>query len=151
MYSPTQIVKNGEVFGEDNDLYIHNGTPLIPITGENGYISLGHAVISIHNERTYAHIALKFNEFGKLVEHSQFFHFNVGWREQLAETIEFASGLLWSKGKEGEELLVGLGVKDELLGLCRVPMRKFKWEPYADATWYAWRWDTPPNRDEISA
>lgn len=146
-YSPTQYVKNDEVFGEENDLFIHNGTPLIEY--EDGYISLGHAVVAVLGERTYAQIALKWSKEGRLVEHSQFFHFNVGWREGLKETIEFASGLLWSKGKEGQELLVGLGVKDEVTGICRVPIGRFNWEPYTDTTWYAWRWDGEPNRVEI--
>lgn len=149
VYSPTQIVKNGQVIGEDNDLFIHNGTPLLELP-EGGYISIGHVVLAIFGERTYGQIALKFNEAGALVEHSQFFHFNVGWREALQETIEFASGLLWSEGKVGEELLVGLGVKDEILGLAKIPMSKFKFEPYADTTWYAWKWGGQPNRTEIS-
>lgn len=149
VYSPTQIVKDGEVIGEDNDLFIHNGTPLIPY--EDGYISIGHAVCAVKNERTYAQIALKFNEAGKMVGHSQFFHFNVGWREGLKETIEFASGLVWSEGKVGEELLVGLGVKDELLGICRIPMSKLRFEEYSDTTWYAWDWIGDPNRTEIFA
>lgn len=149
VYSPTQIVKNGEVIGEDNDLFIHNGTPLI--SHENGYISLGHIVLAVLGERTYGHVALKWNAEGELVEHSQFFHFNVGWREGLQETIEFASGLLWSEGRQGEELLVGIGVKDELLGLSKIPMSKFRWEPYADTTWYSWRWHERPNRVELSA
>jgi len=147
IYSPTQIVKDGEVIGEDNDLFIHNGTPLIPF--EDGYISIGHAICAIFGERTYAQIALKFDEFGKLVGHSQFFHFNVGWREKLKETIEFASGLVWSKGKEGEELLVGLGVKDELVGICKISVDKLKFECYSDTMWYAWRFDDSPNRVEI--
>lgn len=152
VYSPTQIVKDGEVIGEDNDLFIHNGTPLIPY--EDGYLSIGHAVCAVLGERTYAQIALKFDEFGKLVGHSQFFHFNVGWREQLQETIEFVSGMVWADGKEGEELIVGLGVKDELLGICRIPMSRFKFEEYSDTTWYAWRWDDADhqsNREEITA
>lgn len=146
VYSPTQIVKDGKVIGEDNDLFIHNGTPLIPY--ENGYLSIGHAVCAVLGERTYAQIALKFDEFGKLIGHSQFFHFNVGWREQLEETIEFASGLIW---EDEQTLLVGLGVKDELLGLCRIPINKLKFEEYSDTTWYAWRWDGEPNREELSA
>lgn len=147
VYSTTQIVKDGEVFGEDNDLFIHNGTPLIEY--EDGYISIAHAVISVHGQRTYGQIALKWDEFGKCIGHSQFFHFNVGWREGLQETIEFACGLLWSTGKKGEELLCGVGIKDELIGFCRIPVDKFKWEPYADTMWYSWRWNTPPNRVEI--
>lgn len=147
VYSPTQIVKNGEVIGEENDLFIHNGTPLIDY--EDGYLAIGHAVVAVHGERTYAQIALKFNKRGKLVAHSQFFHFNVGWREKLEETIEFCSGLLWSAGKEGQELLVGLGVKDEVAGIARINVNKFKWEDYSDTTWYAWRWEGEPNRIEI--
>lgn len=151
IYSPTQIVKDGEVIGEDNDLFIHNGTPLIPF--EDGYISIGHSVCAVQGERTYAQIALKWSHDGELLDHSQFFHFNVGWRDHLKETIEFASGLVWSEGKEGEELLVGLGVKDELVGLVKLPVSKFRWERYSDTTWYAWRWDDPDhkiNRKEIS-
>lgn len=152
VYSPTQIVKDGKVIGEDNDLFIHNGTPLIPF--EDGYLSIGHAVCAVLGERTYAQIALKFDAFGKLIGHSQFFHFDVGWREQLQETIEFVSGMVWADGKEGEELIVGLGVKDELLGLCRIPVNKFKFEEYSDTTWYSWRWDDANhqmNRKELTA
>lgn len=145
VYSPTQIVKDGNVYGEPNDLFIHNGTPLIPF--EDGYLSLGHAVCAVNGERTYAQIALKFDSFGKLIGHSQFFHFNVGWREQLQETIEFASGLIW---ENDETLLVGLGVKDELLGLCRIPVSRLKFEEYSDTMWYAWAWDGQPNRVELT-
>jgi hypothetical protein len=147
IYSSTQIMKNGQVIGEPNDLFIHNGTPLIEY--EDGYISIGHSVLAIHGERTYGQIAMKWSASGQLLEHSQFFHFNTGWREQLKETIEFASGLLWSSGKEGRELLVGYGVKDELVGICKLPVSKLRWEPYADTTWYAWRWDGKPNRVEL--
>ena len=147
IYSPTQIVKGDEVIGEDNDLFIHNGTPLIPY--EDGYISIGHSVVNLLGERTYAQIALKFDLNGRLVEHSQFFHFNVGWREALQETIEFASGLVWASGKEGKELLIGVGVKDEVTGICRLPVDKLKWEPYSDTMWYAWQWSGEVNRVEI--
>jgi hypothetical protein len=147
IYSSSAIVKDGKVIGEEGDLFIHNGTPLIPY--KDGYISIGHSVCAVLGERTYAQIALHWNADGSLKEHSQFFHFDVGWREKLQETIEFASGLVWSKGKEGEELLVGIGVKDEVAGFARILVDRFKWEPYSDTTWYAWRWNTPPNRTEI--
>lgn len=147
IYSPTQVVKDSKVVGVDNDLFIHNGTPLIPY--KDGYISIGHAVVAVLGERTYAQIALRWSKTGELLEHSQFFHFNVGWRELLKETIEFASGLLWSKGKEGEELLVGFGVKDELTGIAKIPVEKFRWERYSDTTWYAWQWQDRPNRVEL--
>lgn len=145
IYSPTQIVKDGKVIGEDNDLFIHNGTPLIHY--EDGYLAIGHAVVAIKGERTYAQIAQKFDTSGRLTHVSQFFHFNVGWREKLKETIEFASGLLWSK--EGEELLIGFGVKDEVTGIAKIRVDEFDWMPYADTTWYSWRWSGEPNRVEI--
>jgi hypothetical protein len=148
IYSPTQIVKNGEVIGEYNELFIHNGTPLVEF--EDGYISIGHAVVAVQGERTYAQMALKWSAEGKLVEHSQFFHFNVGWREQLKETIEFASGLLWLDARQGEELLVGIGVKDELIGLCKLNINKLQWSEYADTMWYSWQWQGQPNREEVS-
>lgn len=147
IYSPTQTVKDGIVTGEPNDLFIHNGTPLVEY--EDGYLSIGHAVAAVLGERTYANIALKWSKEGRLIEHSQFFHFNVGWREKLKETIEFSSALLWVDNKKRDELLVGLGVKDELVGICKVPVSKFKFEPYSDTTWYAWRWAEDPNRVEI--
>lgn len=147
IYSTTAIVKNDKIIGQEGDLFIHNGTPLIPY-GE-GYLSLGHVVCAVLGERTYAQIALHWSAEGKLLEHSQFFHFNVGWREGLKETIEFASGLLWSGGKVGKEAIVGIGVKDEVTGFCRLPIDKLKWEQYSDTTWYAWRWEGNPNRVEI--
>lgn len=146
VYSPTQVVKNGKVIGEPNDLFIHNGTPLIH--HEGGYISIAHAVTSVKGERTYAQVALLFDERGKLTHHSQFFHFNVGWREKLQETIEFASGLVWSE-TEQDTLIVGLGVKDELLGIAKIPVDKFNWEVYQDTMWYSWQWDSEPNRVEL--
>ena len=148
LYSPTQIVKDGRVIGEDNELFIHNGTPLIHSPVENCYYTVAHVIANVENERTYAHLVLKVDLFGKVVEHSQLFHFNVGWREKLKETIEFASGLLWSKNGH---LLVGLGVKDELTGLAEIPLEKLHFSPYQDTIWYSWGWETPPNRVEISA
>ncbi len=143
IYSPTQIVKDGKVTGEPNELFIHNGTPLVKY--KDGYISIGHAVVAVQGERTYAQIALKWSAEGKLIEHSQFFHFNIGWREKLKETIEFASGLLWSDDK----LLVTLGVKDEVAGIALIDPSDFRWEPYSDTMWYAWQWERKPNRVEI--
>lgn len=147
IYSTTQIVKDGKVFGEDNDLFIHNGTPLVAY--QDGYISIAHAVLNVMGQRTYGQIAIQWDAQGKAIKHSQFFHFNVGWREGLQETIEFTCGLLWSTGKEGEELLVGVGIKDELIGFCRIPIDRFQWEDYADIMWYAWKWEGDPNRVEI--
>ena len=57
--------------------------------------------------------------------------------------------MVWSEGKEGQELLVGLGVKDEATGIARIPVDKFRWDETTDILWYRWRWVTPPNREEI--
>lgn len=147
VYSPTQIVKDDKVIGTENELIIHNGSPLIPF--EQGYISVAHIVASVKGERTYVTLALKFNEKGALIEHSQLFHFNVGWRPKLNETVEFVSSLIWVKDKEGEELLAGLGVKDELVGVVKIPIEKLEWHPYVDTIWYSWQYDTRPSRVEF--
>lgn len=146
-YSTSEVVKNGEVSGKDNHLSIHNGTKLLPYKG--GYIQLSHVVCGVEGKRTYAQIAVLRDKNGIGTHISQLFHFNVGWREKLQETIEFASDMVWSSGKEGKELLVGLGVKDEALGIARIPVSKFTWDETTDIMWYRWRWATPPNRKEI--
>lgn len=142
IYSPTQIVKDGRVIGEDNELFIHNGTPLLPY--KDGYISVGHSVVAIKGERTYATIGLKWDNRGNLLEHSQFFHFDVGWREKLQETVEFVSSAIWTR--RDHTLLLGMGVEDEMVGVCSLPVSKLNWQPYSDTTWYAWRWETPQTR-----
>lgn len=146
-YSMSEIVKDGEVFGKDDHLAVHNGTKLLPY--KDGYIQLAHVVCGVGGERTYAHLAILRDKNGYGTHMSQLFHFNVGWREKLKETIEFASDMVWSKGKEGEELLVGLGVKDEATGIARIPVDKFVWDETTDILWYRWSWVTPPNREEI--
>lgn len=149
IYSPTEIFIDGQVVGEPNGLFLHNGTPLIKY--EDGFLSLMHIVCSIKRERTYVTLAAKWNKAGRLTHTSQMFHFNVGWREKLRETIEFASAILWSKDKEGEEIIVGLGVKDELTGFCRIPISKFQWHKYVDTMYYNWNWAERPNRVEVQS
>lgn len=146
-YSVSEVVKDGKVIGTDDHLAIHNGSKLLAY--KDGYIQLSHVVCSVDGQRTYAHIAVLRDKHGIGTNISQLFHFNVGWREKLHETIEFVSDMVWSSGKEGEELLVALGVKDEATGFARLPVDKFKWEPTTDVMWYRWRWGTPPNREEI--
>lgn len=143
-YSLTEVVKDDEVIGEDNHLAIHNGTKLLPY--EDGYIQISHVVCGVGGERTYAQVAIRRDSKGYVTHISQLFHFNVGWREKLKETIEFVSDMVWS----GDELLVGIGVKDELTGIARVPVDKFRWDECTDVIYYKWKWDTPPNRVEIS-
>lgn len=146
-YSLTEVVKDGEVIGEDNHLAIHNGSKLLEY--EDGYIQIGHVVCGVGGQRTYAQVAVKRDKQGFVTHISQLFHFNVGWRENLQETIEFVSDILWSSGKEGKELLVGIGVKDEATGLARIPVDKFIWDEGTDVIYYRWRWASPPNRKEI--
>lgn len=148
VYSTTEVVKDGAVIGEDNHLAIHNGSKLLPY--EDGYIQLCHVIAGIDFEKTYATIAVKRDARGYGTHVSQLFHLNVGWREHLKETIEFVSDMVWVAGKEGSELLVALGVKDEATGIARIPVDKFIWDDTVDIMWYNWRWATPPNRDEIA-
>lgn len=147
IYSPTQVVLEGEVLGEEHQLDIHGGTQLLPL-GE-GYISIGHIVTAVKGKRTYAQVACRWDKRGRLTHTSQFFHLDVGWRVGLQESIEFVSGAVWSKGKEGQELLIGVGIKDELSGVARVDIRNFSWERYGDKSWYAWHYATPPSYVEL--
>lgn len=146
-YSTSETIKDGVITGIDNHLAVHNGTKLLPY--KDGYIQLSHVVCAMDGQRTYAHLAVLRDKHGIGTHFSQLFHFNVGWREKLQETIEFASDMVWIASKEESELLVGLGVKDEALGFARVPVEKLRWDPTTDIMWYKWKWATPPNRDEI--
>jgi len=146
IYSPTQIVLDGQIIGPENDLFIHNGTPLLEY--QDGYISLAHVVTGVKRLRTYVTVAVKWDKAGHAQEISQFFHFNIGWREKLQERIEFVSGLIWTD-KENGELLAGIGVKDELVGFARLSTEMFRWYPYGDLNWYGWQYDHAPNESEI--
>lgn len=147
IYSPTQIVLEGQVIGEPNPLVIHNGTPLLEYL--DGYISIAHIVTQIKGKKTYVSLALRQSKQGHLTHISQLFHLDIGWRINLQERIEFVSGLLWVDGREGEELLLSLGVKDELCGIARLPVEKLAWEEYSDIAWYKWQYQGTPSTDEI--
>jgi hypothetical protein len=147
IYSPTQIVLEGEVIGEKHQLDIHGGTQLVKYG--SGYLSIGHVVTSVKKRRTYAQVACRWDKRGKLTHISQFFHLDVGWRVALQESIEFVSGAVWAKDKEEQELLISLGVKDELSGIARIDVSQFKWQPYGDISWYGWHYATPPSYVEL--
>lgn len=147
IYSPTQIVVNGEVIGQEHHLDIHGGTPLLEFEG--GYLSIGHVVTAIKGKRSYVQVACKWDKRGELKEISQFFHFDLGWREHLQETIEFVSGLVWAEERENEILLVGIGIKDELTAIAKVKMEDLEWQPYGDIAWYAWEYATNLSKKEI--
>lgn len=146
-YSLSETIKDGVLTGEDNHLAIHNGTKLLPY--EDGYIQIAHVACGVKGERTYAQVAVKRDSAGITTHISQMFHLDVGWRAKLEETIEFISDMVWSTDKVGEELLVVAGVKDEITGLCRIPVDKFIWDECVDVIYYRFTWATPPNRTEI--
>lgn len=143
IYSPTQIVIDDEIVGTEHQLDIHGGTPLLKYGA--GYISIGHIVTKVEGRRTYAQVACRWDKRGKLTHISQFFHLDAGWRVGLQESIEFVSGAVWSEGREGQELLIGLGIKDELTGIARINTSLFTWEEYGDMSWYRWQYKTPPS------
>lgn len=147
IYSPTQIVLDGDIIGDTHQLDIHGGTPLVEY--ESGYLSIGHVVTRVDGRRTYAQVACKWDKRGKLTHISQFFHLDVGYRVALNESIEFVSSAVWADGKKGEVLLVGLGIKDELTGIAEIPVHLFKWEPYGDMSWYRWHFKEAPSFVEI--
>lgn len=143
IYSPTQIVLEGQVIGEPNPLVIHNGTPLLEY--EDGFLSIAHIVTQVKGQKTYVSLALKQNIQGHLTHISQLFFFDVGWRDHLKERIEFVSGAVWSDKLEGKELLISLGVKDELSGVAKLPVELLAWHPYSDMAWYKWQFQTKPS------
>lgn len=146
-YSPTEIVKDGKVIGENNPLVIHNGTPLLAY--KDGYISIAHTICGVNGEKTYASIALKQDKNGLVTHFSQLFHLDIGYRAHLKERIEFISSALWSSGKEESEMMIGVGVKDELVGIVTLDVSEFNWQEYSDIAWYSFQFATPPSTTEI--
>ena len=145
-YSPFQIVKGNKVIGPDYDGHIHGGTQLLPY--KDGWIAIAHIVTNITGEKHYISQALFRNKEGFTTHMSQTFHLDVGWREHLKESVEFISGAVWSKGKEGKELLIVLGVKDVLCGAAKIPMDTLKIEPIQDIMYYNTKFAEPPTRDQ---
>jgi hypothetical protein len=59
---------------------------------------------------------------------------------QIRESVEFVSGMVWSKDKEDEELLVSYGLRDETCAFVKIPVDVFRWEPFnMDISYYNWR------------
>jgi hypothetical protein len=144
-YSPTEVVVGNKVIGEPYDGSIHGGTQLLPY--KDGYLAIAHIVTSVKGQKHYISQALLRDKYGVTKEMSQTWHLDVGWREHLKESVEFISGAVWSKGKEGSELLVVLGVKDVLCGAARIPVDKLKLEPVQDFAYYNISFTEPPTRD----
>lgn len=138
IYSPTEIVKDNQVIGEEYNGITHGGSQLLPY--KDGWIRIAHQVVRVKGitHRWYVSLAELLDENGLVTHASQFFDLSTGWRPQIKESVEFISGMVWSDGKEGEELLVSYGVRDETCGFVRIPVAIFEWTPLEDVQYRNW-------------
>lgn len=147
IYSPTEVVLEGKVYGKEYTGSTHGGSQALPY--KDGYIRIAHQVVNIIGltHRWYASVAELIDKRGYVTHNSQFFDMCTGWRPQIRESVEFVSGMVWSKGKEGKELLVSYGLRDETCAFTRIPVDVFKWKPFnPDQSYYNWHFSkgTPP-------
>jgi len=105
---------------------------------KDGWISIAHQVVPVRGTtlRWYVQFAELHDQFGRVTHVSQFYDLGVGWRPILQESVELVMGAVWSKGKEEEELLLSMGVRDETCGFVRIPVSVFKWRPLEDVVYY---------------
>jgi len=129
IYSPSEVVLENRVYGPEYDGKTHGGSQAIPY--KDGWIRLAHQVVNMPGltHRWYVSVAELINEKGYVTHNSQFFDMCTGWRPQIRESVEFISGMVWSKGKEGKELLVSYGLRDETCAFIKIPVDVFKWSP----------------------
>ena len=122
IYSPTQVVLDNKVYGPHYSGLTHGGSQVLPY--RDGWIRLAHQVINIGKvtHRWYASVAERMDYSGRVTHNSQFFDFGTGWRPQIQESVEFISGAVWSSGKEGQELLVSYGLRDETCAFTTLPL-----------------------------
>lgn len=151
IYSPTEVVLESKVYGEEYTGNTHGGSQALPCGG--GWIRIAHQVTNVRNvtHRWYASVAELIDESGYVTHNSQYFDLQTGWRPQIRESVEFVSGMVWSKGKEGKELLVSYGVRDETCGFVRIPVDVFKWKPFdPNISYYNWKFNngSPPIEPE---
>lgn len=140
IYSPSEVVLNNHVYGKEYSGNTHGGSQALSY--KDGWIRIAHQVINIPGvtHRWYASVAELMNKWGYVTHSSQFFDLCTGWRPQIKESVEFVSGAVWSEGKEGEELLVSYGLRDETCAFVRIPVSAFKWQPFnSDISYYNWR------------
>lgn len=147
IYSPSEVVLENKIYGKEYSGNTHGGSQLLPY--KDGWIRLAHQVVNMPGvtHRWYVSVAELLNESGYVTHNSQFFDLCTGWRPQIKESVEFISGMVWSEGKEGEELLVSYGVRDETCGFVRIPVSAFRFEPFnEDVSYYNWKFKTgePP-------
>lgn len=142
IYSPTEIVLSDRVIGPEYTGITHGGSQAIPY--KDGWIRIAHQVVQIPEltHRWYVSVAELLDKNGKVTHNSQFFDFCTGWRPQIQESVEFVSGMVWSEGKENEELLVSYGLRDETCAFIKIPVDVFKWQPFnPDVSYYNWRFN----------
>jgi len=140
VYSPSEVVLENKVYGKEYTGNTHGGSQVLPY--KKGWIRISHQVTNIRDvtHRWYVSVAELLDEYGYVTHSSQFFDLCTGWRPQIRESVEFISGMVWSKGKEGEELLVSYGLRDETCAFVRIPVDLFKWQEFEpDVSYYAWR------------
>lgn len=145
VYSPSEVVLDDKVYGKEYMGFTHGGSQLLPY--QDGWISIVHSVVPVRGltKRWYVTFAELHNQFGMVTHVSQFFDFGRGWRENLQESVEFVSGAIWSEGKEEEELLLSLGVRDETCGFVRMPTSILRWHPIEDVIYYNFTFADPKN------
>lgn len=147
IYSPSEVVLENKVYGQEYDGSTHGGSQALPY--KDGYIRIAHQVVNMPGltHRWYVSVAELINKKGYVTHNSQFFDFCTGWRPQIRESVEFVSGMVWSEGKEEKELLVSYGLRDETCAFVRVPVDIFKWSPVeTNVQYYSWTFDdgNPP-------
>lgn len=146
VYSPTEVVLENKVYGKPYTGITHGGSQVLPY--KDGWIRIAHQVVSMPGitHRWYASVAERLNMAGFVTHNSQFFDFCTGWRPQIRESVEFVSGMVWSEGKEEEELLISYGLRDETCAFIRVPVDVFRWQPLEDVQYFQWKFKggTPP-------
>ena len=140
IYSPTEVVLDDKVYGNEYTGITHGGSQVLPY--KDGWIRIAHQVVNVSGitHRWYVSVAELLDINGFVTHNSQFFDMQTGWRPQIKESVEFVSGIVWSKGKKNKELLVSYGLRDETCAFTRIPVSLFRWEPFhPDVRYYQWK------------
>lgn len=146
IYSPTQVVIDDKVQGDPYSGKTHGGSQVLPY--KDGWLRVAHQVVNVRGitHRWYVSVVEILDYAGHATHNSQFFDLSTGWRPQIRESVEFISGALWSEGKEGEELLISYGLRDETCAFVRLPMSALKFTPLdrtEQVVYYNWTFKGP--------
>lgn len=124
IYSPTQVLKDGQLLGEpEYHGILHGGSQAIK--WEDGWLSFQHRVFRSNvviagTMRQYVSYAMKYNAEGFATEISQ------GFLLFADNAVEFISGLVTSNDK----LLVSLGIGDARCALALIDPVDLRFEPF---------------------